>query len=278
LFAEQRDAQGKVLSRAGPLASQSEVEVTVMTQVQADRRTGWIRIGQGFGVLAQDFSNTTTGEPPRQAHESSRERWDINGDGQVDYVTVVCMDGRYDPFMGWIGTTWADLLSLRHTQVLSGDGLPAGALITLEPSAPRSWSTSGVRLSRSSNQPWDPGQGGDPSQGSTQYTGILGLRLETASGVHLAWMSPLDKSFGFEPRPRTPLYAGLVPESVGAFLNEGRCTVSWNGSLTNFVLESTPSLEPSDWRAVSVPTPGRAVLRLDAGARFFRLNRRVPGG
>ncbi len=271
LFDEERDEEGNVLARAGPLAARLEVVVTVRDQTLSPACTGWIRISRNFEVLAHDLSGGTVGEPARQAYEDRRTRWDVNGDGQVDFVTVVNRQGQFDYLGIWNGTAWTELVPLRHTRLLSGDYLTATAAITVVPVDGRSWSNIGMTLDRTPS-PGDP----DPSHYLSRSEGYLGLRLDIASGIHLAWFRPSDDSFAFEPRPATALFAGAVPESLWAFTNVGLLAVSWNAALTNQVIESTVRLDPPDWQAIGVggQKPGRAVLPLEGDRRFFRL---APG-
>jgi len=55
-------------------------------------------------------------------------------------------------------------------------------------------------------------------------------------------------------------------------------TVSWQGPSTGFVLESTPSLSPPDWKKadeVATPNNGRleVTVSADQGSRYFRLRK-----
>lgn len=268
LFDEQRDKNGNILACVGPLARQPDIVVTVLDHNLSYTRTGWIRIRQDFEVIAHDLSSGTVGEPPRQTYEDQRERWDINGDGQVDFVTIQSKDGTYDHFMGWIGTTWTDLLPLRHTQRLSGDYLPPNAVIPIEPADASTWSSHGVMLDRTPPL-GDP----DPSHYLWRSEGYLGLRLKIVSGVHLAWFRPSDNSFAFEPRPGTALSAGVVPKSVWAAVSDGGLNLLWNHSLSNCVIESTTTLEPPNWQVVNGATSPHEI-KPTAAQRYYRLRRR----
>ncbi len=266
LLEERHDAQGGLWLQAGPLANRTELVIGLRRTDQPARLMGWLRFGRDCEFLGQDLRGAgyVVGEPATLEQEQSRDRWDLDGDGQIEFVAVSCRESWWDWMSGcWVQREWSTLFPLRQARLLSGAGLPVDALI---PAGPGDWVTNRIELrSVATAMP-----GGAPL-GSNVFAGILGLRFATQCGIHLAWTRATDGSFAFEPRPGVPLPAGRVPDSIWAAVTDGELAVTWNRSLGSHDLEATASLESPDWQPVPVEVPGRAVLALAAGSRFFRL-------
>ena len=273
LLEERRDAQGALSLRTGPLANRTDLVVAVRRADRPDILTGWLRFSCDFKLLGQGLcaAGCAVGEPPPQPNEIGRTRWDLDGDERIEYVSISYQVRQYQPLGGYVSVTeWTTLVPLGQARILGGAGLSANALIALEPAQPLRWLTNGVRLRLLSDTvpPVYPPE-------TDAFDGYLGLRYETASGVHLAWLRPADNSYAFEPRPGRALPAGLVPKYLWAAIEEGEVVVSWNRTLSNHVLEATAGLPGGDWQAVTVPVRGRVALPLAEAARYFRLA--LPG-
>lgn len=88
LFEERRDAQAALLLRTGPLADRRELVIGVRRTDAPDRLVGWLRYSGDFTFLGQDLRGPSycVGEPATLELERSRERWDLNGDGLIEFV------------------------------------------------------------------------------------------------------------------------------------------------------------------------------------------------
>jgi hypothetical protein len=125
-------------------------------------------------------------------------------------------------------------------------------------------------------------QADNPPSGSFYDPGKSGVRLASL-GVHEHWNNPTDKQYsrnlgtgaGIE---LIALTATRPDPELAIRRNDGQAVISWQGSLTNFHLESTARLEtPSSW--TTVPTAprlfeGRHTVTNSTGdlPAFFRLS------
>jgi hypothetical protein len=269
LFEERRDAQEGVMMRTGPLADRGELVIGVRRRDAPDRLVGWLRYSDKFTFLGQDLRGPSycVGEPATLEREVTRERWDLNGDGPIEFVIVSCEDSMWSWVLGdTVENRWSTLFPLRQARLLSGAGLAPGTPISLAPVGSGQWVTNSVDL-------WFVATAFASGQvlGSNVFAGVLGLYFTMEDGIHLAWTRPEDGTSAFEPRPGVPLPAGVAPTSVGAAVEDGELVLYWNPSLSDHVLEATPSMPAPDWQSVNGQTPGRTVVPLAGDSRFFRL-------
>ena len=260
ILEERRNARGDVLLSVGPLAGRADTLVAV----RSSQGPGWFRFNRDFRLIAQDFTGATCGEPPRQADETARQRFDLDGDGRIEYVTVTAERRAYHPLGGtWYGWRSKVLHPVGHVR-RSGAGFAEGDFIACDAVTPDDWVSEAVTLRLEEGAlDWGPQ--------TTVYEEILGLQFENENGLHAAWLRPSDGESAYEPRPGTGLRAGEVPRSLWAGLSGQSIIVTWNVSLSQEVLESAGHLPPGDWERHPGVIRGRAVLPLEGASRFFRL-------
>lgn len=273
LFEERRDAQEGFITRTGPLADRHELVIGVRRRDAPDRLVGWLRYSDEFTVLGQDLRGPSycVGEPATLDREVTRERWDMNGDGPIEFVMVSCEDSLWSWVLGdTVENRWSTLFPLRQARLLSGAGLAPGTPLSIAPAGTGQWVTNAGELRRVATA-FASGQ----VLGSNVFAGVLGLCFSMEDGIHLAWTRPEDGTSAFEPRAGVPLPAGITPLSIGAAVRESELVVTWNRSLSSYALETTTSFEPPHWQRVSPTTPGRLVVTPIERSRFYRL---APGG
>ncbi|MBE7504619.1 MAG: hypothetical protein HS113_30865 [Verrucomicrobiales bacterium] len=261
ILEERRNAGGDLLLRAGPLAGVSDTLVAV----RSSQARGWFRFNRDFKLIAQDFTGAACGEPPRQAYERTRQRFDLDGDGRIEYVTVTAERWAYDHMEGAYGWRSQALHPVGHVR-RSGAGFEKGDVIGCDAVTPADWVSEAVTL-RLEEGALDSGWGPQ----TTVYDKILGLQFGNENGLHAAWLRPSDGESAYEPRPGTGLRAGEVPRSLWAGVSGQSIIVTWNASLSQEVLESAGHLSPGDWDRHPGVIRGRAVLPLEGASRYFRL-------
>lgn len=269
LLEERRSLEGALLERAGPLAGGQATTVVVRSGTGGG---GWLEFGGDATLRAQYFEALprAVGEPPPQPGEFERLRWDLNQDGRVEFVHVRRAEEGYAPGPG--GGGWSSRQEELHpiglARTLGRPGLTANDTLTASAPTGRVWQSTNLLLSSDVTY---PGGGG----GSYRFAGLLGLRFESAAGVHLAWASR-DGVCAFEPRPGVPVRVGVIPKSLGAVVSGNQLELFWNRSLTNHQLVSAASLDAPVWQPVPLESPGRAeqalaVVGESSASRFFRL-------